>query len=118
MKSSRGEIKICGILDMAGLPYQEEYSFPDLISSSGRPLRFDFAVFDDCGDLDFLIEFQGIQHYVAKSKFGGASGLAKQRYNDNLKRQYCRAHGYTLVEIPYTDEQIMNYDYIMRRAGY
>ena len=74
MKSSRGEIKICGILDMAGLPYQEEYSFPDLVSSSGRPLRFDFAVFDDNGDIDFLIESQGIQHYAAKSKFGGKKG--------------------------------------------
>ena len=51
MKSSRGEIKICDILDKAGLVYQEEYSFPDLVSSSGRPLRFDFAVFDDNGDI-------------------------------------------------------------------
>ena len=56
MKSSRGEIKICDILDLAGLPYKEEYSFPDLLSSSGRPLRFDFAVFDDDGEIDFLIE--------------------------------------------------------------
>ena len=26
MKSSRGEIKICDILDMAGLEYKEEYT--------------------------------------------------------------------------------------------
>lgn len=38
MKSSRGEIKICDILDNAGLSYKEEYTFPDLISTSGRPL--------------------------------------------------------------------------------
>ena len=62
LKSSRGEIKIHEILEMAGLPFTEEYSFPDLVSSSGRPLRFDFAVFEDDGDLDFLIEYQGIQH--------------------------------------------------------
>ena len=59
MRSSRGEIKIEEILEMAGLNYQEEYIFPDLVSSSGRPLRFDFAVFDDNGEIDFLIEFQG-----------------------------------------------------------
>lgn len=118
MKSSRGEIKICDILDVAGLPYQEEYSFPDLISSSGRPLRFDFAVFDDDGDIDFLIEFQGIQHYEAKSKFGGVTGLSKQKYNDMQKRKYCAEHGYTLVAIPYWDECIMDYDYIMKAAGY
>ena len=92
MKASRGEIKIFEILTEAGLNFQEEYSFPDLISTSGRPLRFDFAVFDDNGDLDFLIEYQGIQHYEPKSKFGGISGLRKQQYNDMQKREYCAKH--------------------------
>lgn len=78
MRSSRGEIKIYEILTMAGLPFEEEYIFPDLLSSSGRPLRFDFAVLDDNGEVDFLIEYQGIQHYQPKSKFGGISGLRKQ----------------------------------------
>lgn len=63
LKSSRGEIKICDILNSAGMVYKEEYSFPDLVSTSGRALRFDFAIFDDNGDIDFLIEYQGIQHY-------------------------------------------------------
>ena len=117
MKSSRGEIKICDILDAAGLVYKEEYSFPDLISTSGRPLRFDFCVFDDNGDIDFLIEYQGIQHYEAKSKFGGAKGLYQQKYNDAQKRKYCQEHGYTLITIPYWHEGIMDYDYIMKAAG-
>lgn len=118
MKSSRGEIKICDILDAAGLPYQEEYIFSDLVSSSGRPLRFDFAVFDDDGDIDFLIEYQGIQHYEAKSKFGGAKGLYRQKFNDAQKRKYCAEHGIKLICIPYWDEQLVDYDYIMRAAGY
>ena len=118
LKSSRGEIKICDILDAAGLVYKEEYTFPDLVSSSGRPLRFDFCVFDDNGDIDFLIEYQGIQHYEAKSKFGGAKGLYQQKYNDTQKRKYCQEHGYTLIAIPYWDEGIMDYDYIMKAAGY
>lgn len=78
MKASRGEIKICDILTEAGLPFIEEYSFPDLTSSGGTVLRFDFAVFDDDGEIDFLIEYQGIQHYEPKSKFGGVAGLRKQ----------------------------------------
>lgn len=113
MKASRGEIKIHEILEEAGLNFIEEYSFPDLVSSSGRPLRFDFAVFDDEGNLDFLIEFQGIQHYQAKSKFGGASGLRKQQYNDMQKRRYCKEHNIILVAIPYIHEGILDYDYIM-----
>ena len=118
MRSSRAEIKIQDILRDAGLNFQEEYSFPDLVSSSGRPLRFDFAVFDDDGDLDFLIEYQGAQHYEAKSKFGGISGLHKQQYNDMQKRIYCQKHDLTLVAIPYWDEARVDYDYIMMAAGY
>ena len=117
MKASRGEIKISEILDMAGLYYEEEYIFPDLVSSNKKPLRFDFAVFDDNHNLDFLIEFQGIQHYEAKDKFGGWSGLRKQQYNDLKKREYCQKHNIKLVIIPYWDEGRMNYDYIMRAAG-
>ena len=118
MKSSRGEIKIHEILEMAGLPFEEEYSFPDLVSSSGRVLRFDFAVFDDNGDIDFLIEYNGIQHYEAKSKFGGAKGLYQQKYNDKMKRDYCQKHNIKLVIIPYWEEQFVDYDYIMKAAGY
>ena len=113
MKASRGEIKIHEILENAGLNFIEEYSFPDLVSSSGRPLRFDFAVLDDNDELEFLIEYQGIQHYEAKSKFGGYSGLRKQQYNDLQKREYCRKHNIILIAIPYIDEGRVDYDYIM-----
>lgn len=118
MRASRGEIKIEEILQQAGLIFEEEYIFPDLVSSSGRPLRFDFAVFDDNNELEFLIEYQGIQHYEPKSKFGGFAGLRKQQYNDMKKREYCKKHQIPLVIIPYWDEGRINYDYIMRAAGY
>lgn len=116
MRASRGEIKIEEILQNAGLDFEEEYSFPDLVSTNGRPLRFDFCVFDDNRDVDFLIEYQGIQHYQPKSKFGGYSGLKKQQYNDLMKREYCQKHGITLVEIPYWDEPRVTYDYIINTA--
>ena len=118
MRASRGEIKIEEILQEAGLHFEEEYIFPDLVSSSGRPLRFDFAVFDDDGELDFLIEYQGIQHYEPKSKFGGYTGLRKQQFNDMKKREYCAKHDLRLIAIPYWDEGRISYDYIMKAAGY
>lgn len=118
MRASRGEIKISEILSLAELDFAEEYSFPDLVSTSGKPLRFDFVVFDDAGDIDFLIEFQGIQHYEAKSKFGGENGLRKQQFNDKRKKEYCQKHGYRLICIPYWQEGEITYDYIMRAAGY
>lgn len=65
MRASRAEIKIQEILEEAGLSFKMEYSFEGLNSPNGRPLRFDFAVFDDDGNIDFLIEYQGKQHYQA-----------------------------------------------------
>ena len=116
MRASRGEIKIEEILKESGLEFAEEYSFPDLVSNTGRPLRFDFAVFDDQHNLDFLIEFQGIQHYEAKSKFGGMNVLRKQQYKDMRKREYCRQHGIKLILIPYWEQAIITYDYILNAA--
>ncbi len=102
---------------MNDINFKEEYSFPDLTSPNGTLLRFDFAVFDDEGNLEFLIEYQGRQHYEASSKFGGKKGLYRQQYNDNLKRRQCGLHGLILVEIPQTDEWKLSYDYIMEKAG-
>ena len=116
MKASRGEIKIFEILEKAGVDFQEEYSVPGLVSSNGRALRFDFAVFADDGELDFLIEYQGRQHYEASQKFGGKKGLYQQQFNDNKKRRYCALQGIKLIEIPYTDEHLINYDYIFKKA--
>lgn len=118
MRDSTGEIKIYDILMDAGLPFEEEYEFPDLVTKGGRHLRFDFAVFDDLGDLDFLIEFQGRQHYVPVKKWGGYRAVQKQKYNDSQKKKYCLEHNIKLVTIPYYDENKLNYDYIMRAAGY
>lgn len=118
MKSSRGEIKIYEILKEYGLSFAEEYVIAGLNSSNGRALRFDFAVFDDDGNIDFLIEYQGRQHYEASSKFGGKKGLYQQQFNDNKKRRYCALHNITLIEIPYTEEHLISYDYIMNKAGY
>jgi len=118
MMSSLLEIKIHNILTDYDVPFAEEYEFDDLIASSGRHLRFDFAVFNDDGTLDFLIEAQGKQHYVAVGKFGGGRGVSRQKYNDIQKKKYCQQHNIKLVCIPYYDENKLSYDYIMRAAGY
>ena len=118
MRASYGEIKIEEILKEYGMIFKMEYIFPDLRSPNGKPLRFDFAVFDDEGKIDFLIEYQGKQHYEPSSKFGGTKGFYQQQFNDNKKRRFCALHGFTLIEIPYTEENLISYEYIMEKAGY
>ena len=118
MRASRAEITIEEILTEADLNFKMEYSFPGLNSPNGKPLRFDFVVFDDDGQIDFIIEYQGKQHYEASPKFGGKRGLYQQQFNDNKKRRFCALHEFTLIEIPYTEENLLSYDYIMKKAGY
>ena len=118
MRASKAEVKIEEILTMNNLVFKQEVSFEVLNSENGRPLRFDFVIFDDDGNIDFIIEYQGRQHYVATSKFGGKKGLFQQQHNDNKKRRFCKMKGLNLVEIPYTDENLLSYDYIMKKAGY
>lgn len=118
MLSSKGEKKIHAVLEQCGIPFTEEYEFPDLISTSGRHLRFDFAVFNDDGSLDFLIEYQGRQHYEAVKHFGGDKAAQRQKYNDSVKRAYCVKHHIQLVTIPFWDEDKISYEYIMQAAGY
>ena len=92
MRASRGEIKIEEILTEAGLNFQMELSFDGLNSPNGKPLRFDFVVFDDDGNIDFIIEYQGRQHYEPSSKFGGKRGFYQQQFNDAKKRRFCALH--------------------------
>lgn len=116
MRASKAEIKIEEILQMNDLNFVEEYSFPELKSPNGRLLRFDFVVFDDDNKIDFIIEYQGRQHYEASSKFGGKKGLYQQQFNDNKKRKFCQLHGFNLIEIPYWEENLISYDYIIKKA--
>lgn len=113
---SRGELKIHEILERAGFKFQEEYIFPDLVSTSGRPLRVDFIVFDDNDNIDFGIEFNGKQHYEPRDCYGGKKGFQRQKFNDKLKSDYFKRHNIPLVSIPYWEEQFVDFDYIMNHA--
>lgn len=114
--ASRGELKIKDILMMNQIKFEQEYIFPELVSSNGRPLRFDFIVFDDDGNIDFLIEFQGEQHYTSVDHFGGPMHLQRQKYNDSKKREFCMRKNYPLVTVPFWDYEKLNYDYLFNRA--
>jgi len=57
MRASRGEIKIEEILRENEMNFTEEQIFEGLNSPNGRPLKFDFCIFDDDGNVDFLIEY-------------------------------------------------------------
>lgn len=111
---SGGELKIRKILQENNLNFQEEYSFEDLVGKNNHKLRFDFAVFNqDNTQILFLIEFDGLQHFQDVNIFPNA---ARTRELDLVKNQYCEQHKIKLIRIPYYDESIIDYDYIMKAA--
>lgn len=73
-----------------------------MIGAGGRPLRFDFAIFER-GKLKRLIEFNGLQHYI---KPGGSWAFGYDRLveNDALKIEYCERNHIDLKIINYDDE--------------
>lgn len=118
MSMSNGERKIAALLEAGDIYFEQEYSFPDLKSDKGVPLRFDFAVFSDSEgkDLAFLIEFQGEQHY--RQKFTSREAFNRQVSNDKRKRNYCNVKGICLVAIPYTEYHNMTLDSILEQGQF
>ena len=98
--SSRAEQEISTLLAMLGVDFDTQYSFEDLLSPNGYPLRFDFAIVNN-GELTGLIEYQGEQHYTtdARNNFG----QFQREYSDPAKAAYCKLHDIPLFEISYTD---------------
>lgn len=107
-KRSYGEIMVQNILDKLNIKYETEYTFPDCVNS--YVLRFDFAVFDEFNNLQFLIEYDGAQHYIPVSLFGGEDGFRKRKENDNIKNEYCDKNNIDLLRLPYylSDEEVFN----------
>ena len=84
-----GEIK--KELDKNKITYTTQFSFTDLIGTT-RPLRFDFAIFQD-NELLCLIEYNGIQHYTDKGEFDSF----QREVSDTKKKEYCINNNIPLI---------------------
>lgn len=96
--ASSGEYEISTILTENHIEFQREYWFDDLRTEKNQPMRFDFAVKKN-GKLQYLIEYQGEQHYV-DSDFG----RQQREITDIAKRKYCKKHNIKLYEISYNQD--------------
>ena len=68
----------------------------DLRGIGGRKLRPDFYL----PDHNLMIAANGSQHY--RCEWGWAHKFAETIEHDRRKRAYCKEHGITYIEIPYT----------------
>lgn len=101
---SFGESEISRILSENNIIFIPQFTFPDLISDRGGHLRFDFAITDNEQNLIFLLEYQGIQHYVPRPGYKDDFGKMQREITDKLKKEYCLERNIKLEEITYKQD--------------
>ena len=116
---SKGELWARAMLTESDYTFKEQFTFPDCVSSGGRLIKFDFAVFLH-DTLVCLVEINGDQHYRVVDYFGGIERFEQQKLIDQIKRNYCTENNIYLLEIPY--EQVGKIDLLtliqeVRMAG-
>lgn len=110
--TSQGEQKIIDILQKFHINFIREYTFKDLKSRKQRPLRYDFALFDNKEKLFALLEFDGEGHFRYNKFFHKTFSKFKYRQEmDLIKNQYALTQNIPLFRIPYYDlEKLVVYD--------
>jgi len=58
------------------------------------------------GKLQFLIEYDGRQHFEPVAEFGGKDGLQKTQENDQIKNNFAKKYDFILIRISYTVDNI------------
>lgn len=114
-----GEVYITTYLNSLGLfplvddvsdGYIQHKRYDDLLGVGGNCLSYDFYIrWNNC---EWLIEYQGQQHYRPVDYFGGDSKFDIQLEHDARKRAYAQKLGILLIEISYeylTYEAIANF---------
>ena len=99
---SQGELEVQNYLIEHNRKFKKQYKFDDLKTPKNAYCYFDFAVIKEDETLDFLIEYQGIQHYIENCNYE-SFGKYEREVTDDLKRNYCKENNITLYEIKYSE---------------
>lgn len=105
LNTSFNEENIIQILKENNINFVYQYSFPDLKNDeTNYKLRFDFAIFDNNNNLQYLIEYDGSQHFKYRKEtqtWCNQDNFVKIRRRDLLKNKYCFQNNIPLIRIPY-----------------
>jgi len=103
-RQSKGERRVKKVLEKYNIAYKEQEWFDDLRSESGRPLRYDFTIYQ--GNVWVgTIEFNGEQHYKPIAIFGGKKQFDIQKQHDFQKETYSLEHNAPMLVIPYNSSE-------------
>lgn len=98
-KTSKGEDAVAQWLITHNVNHIRQYrvNMPLVLFGRNR-IIVDFYL-PDCNT---IIEYNGAQHYVHIPKWHTLERFQDQQDRDRRLREYCKQHGITLIEIPYT----------------
>lgn len=94
---SYGEAKIRHLLSINNILFKKEKTFEDCINPETKArYRFDFYV-----DNNYIIEFDGEQHFRPINIFGGQEYYETIKASDINKNRYCQNKNIPIIRIPY-----------------
>lgn len=105
---SHGNQKILNILQKNNIPYRKELT----IRYNGKVYRYDFAILNK-EDIICLIEYDGFQHFYYNNRgWNTKENFQKQQEKDKIKNEYAKINNIPLLRIPYTDFEILSFNYL------
>lgn len=109
IKESKGIRKIKELLEKNNINYTTEKTFNTCkFQDSNQPARFDFYI-----NNEFLLEFDGIQHFKESDLNYFKDSLEKRQAHDEFKNQWCKNNNIPLKRIPYTALSKLSIELIM-----
>lgn len=103
---SSGERHVRQWLEKNNIVYVFQQSFKDCRDKNPLPFDFYLPYYNSC------IEYDDKQHYEPIAYFGGQEKFDLQIKHDNIKNEYCKNNGLSLLRIPYfknVEEELNNF---------
>lgn len=97
-RRSHGELKIAELLHNNNIPFVQQKKMFKF--SNGYYAKFDFYI-----NNQYLIEYDGIQHFSDVHGWNNKTNLQKTQERDMIKNQWCKENNIPLIRIPYTHLQ-------------
>lgn len=101
-RESKGEREIKIFLDKNKIKYEQQYKIENCKAINYLP--FDFYL----PDYKLLIEYDGKQHYIISSFYGGIDAFIGTKVRDTIKDMYCKDNNIELIRIPYWEFENIN----------
>lgn len=95
---SKGELKIAQLLLENNIPFETQKTFETCrFPDTNRLARFDFFI-----NNQYIIEYDGIQHFDQRFGWNTSNNYSQNKKRDEYKNEWCKKNNIPIIRIPYT----------------